>query len=575
MQRSDHPAVAIGQHSLAGKKPRNDDSYGVVVPRSPLLAAKGIAMVIADGLSTSADGRQASETAVHGFLEDYYATPESWTVKTSAARVLAALNRWLYALASLRTEAEGAFASTFSAAILKGGQAHLFHVGDSRIARLADGAIEPLTGDHRASVSRRRAHLTRALGRSPDLEVDYRAVPVDRGDVLIFSTDGVHEHLAARDMAALILAAGDDLDAAARRIVEAALGNGSPDNLTCQLVRIDNAGMPDPRSRLDRLGSLPFPPDLSPGMLFEGYAISREIAATSRSQLHLARDIDTGAAVVIKTPSANLVDDADAIERFAREEWVGRLLSNPHVMNVFEPERRRRFLYLVSEFIDGRTLAQVLLDDPRPSLDRVREIVGEIAKGLYAFHRREMVHRDLRPDNIMIDRDGRVRIVDFGSVKVGGLAETGPEGQGEALDGLATRDYAAPEPFFGRPADERFDQFSLGVIVYEMLSGRHPYGGGFRDRATVARARYRPLRDIDPAIPAFVDAAIAKAVAIDPDRRYEALSAFAADLTRPNPDLMPIGFVPLAERDPVAFWRTAFVVAAFVAAVLALLLLRR
>jgi eukaryotic-like serine/threonine-protein kinase len=137
-------SVAVGQHSCAGKKARNDDSYGVLIPIGSQLDMKGIAAAIADGMSSSEGAKTASETCVKNFLEDYYATPESWTVKKSAAVVLKALNNWLYAQGQAVHHSDQGMVSTFSGVVIKAGTAHVFHAGDSRISFLASIYRGPL-----------------------------------------------------------------------------------------------------------------------------------------------------------------------------------------------------------------------------------------------------------------------------------------------------------------------------------------------------------------------------------------------------------------------------------------------
>jgi len=542
----DHPIIAIGQYSIAGRKARNDDSYGVLVPRPPLIASKGIAIAIADGMSAAEGAKEASETLVRSFLEDYYATPESWSVKTSAARILNATNRWLNAQSVTLFDSDRGLVSTFTGAVIKAGQAHVFHVGDSRVSLLRGGALDRLTRDHRIRVSRSQDYLSRAVGIDGELEVDYRAVPLDAGDILIFTTDGVHDHIAERDVLGVLAAAGDDLDAAARELVHMAHAAGSPDNLTCQIIRIDAPGLPDRAARRDRLATLPFPPELDAGQMFEGFRILRELHASSRSQVYLAEDPASGEKVALKTPSLNHVDDAGYVERFAREEWVGRLIASPHVLRLREPAATRRHLYLVGDWIEGSTLAQWLADNPRPPLGTVRAIAADLVKGLRAFHRKDILHQDLKPDNIMIT----AVILDFGSVRVAGIGDI----QAEDVK-LGTLDYSAPEYLTGGGIDWRADLYALAAIVYTMLSGALPYGKGFASAADVRRARYRPLRPLNPSVPEWVDAAIAKAVALEPSRRHDALSAFLADLSTPNPDLAPLRSRPFLQRDPAAVWR--------------------
>ena len=135
------------------------------------------------------------------------------------------------------------------------------------------------------------------------------------------------------------------------------------------------------------------------------------------------------------------------------------------------------------EFVDGQTLTQWMIDNPKPDLETVRGIVEQIARGLRAFHRMEMLHQDLRPENIMIDKTGTVKIIDFGST--GSPAWSRPRRPPARDDILGTAQYTAPEYFLGESGSPRSDLFSLGVITYQMLTGRLPYG------AQVARARTR------------------------------------------------------------------------------------
>src|SRR5690606_25165486 len=143
----------------------------------------------------------------------------------------------------------------------------------------------------------------------------------------------------------------------------------------------------------------------------------------SRSHVYLAKDSESQATVVLKTPSIDREQDSAHMERFLNEEWIARRIDSPHVLKPFVQNRPRRYLYSVSEYIEGQTLRQWMIDNPRPSLETVRAMVEQIGRGLLAFHRLEMLHQDLRPDNIMLDRNGTLKIIDFGSTRVAGLLE--------------------------------------------------------------------------------------------------------------------------------------------------------
>ena len=547
------PAVTIDQHSESGRKSRNDDSYGVLVPDGALLETKGVAMAIADGMSSSEAAKAASEICIKSFLSDYFATHPSWTVKTSVGRVLTATNRWLHGQSEANYLTDRGMVSTFSGVVLKSSVAYVFHAGDSRIYLLRGATMEQLTHDHRVRVSREQEYLSRAVGIAPDLEIDYKTLPVERGDFLIFTTDGIHDYLRDGHIAEIVLSAAADLNGTARRIVAAALANGSLDNLTCQIVRVDDPGQPDEEAFFKKLSALPFPPELAPGMEFEGYTIARTLHLSKRTQVYLAKDRASGEMVVLKTPSVNYEDDPVYLEMFTREEWVGNLVTSPHVLRVIRPERVRRSLYYVTEFFEGQTLRQWMLDHPKIDIETTRVIVEQIAKGLRAFHRKEIIHQDLKPENILIDGSNMVKIIDFGSSRVAGLSEAAGDRDKPALVG--TLDYTAPEYHLGQTPTNRSDIYSLGVIAYELLTGSLPYGRGFTGWRDANRLEYVSAATLNDAVPIWVDAALAKAVRKNPAQRYEVLSALVEDLRLPNPEYLNARARPLLERNPTAFWR--------------------
>ncbi len=548
------PRVSIGQCSSMGPKTRNDDSYGVAIPKGALLETKGIAMAIADGMSTSEAAKVASEMCVRSFLEDYFCTHESWTVKRSAAQVLNAVNRWLHGQSQRQFDSEQAMVSTFSSVVLKAGEAHIFHVGDTRILHVSGKNFETVTTDHRVRAGRNSSFLTRAIGIDVELEVDYRAVTVAAGDIFVFTSDGVHEHVSKATIFDQLAASTGDLEAAARAIVNCAEQAGSDDNMTCQIVRVDDPGRPTEAAFLRRLTALPFAPELSPGMTFEGYDIISEVHASKRSQVYLAADQVTGERVAIKTPSVNFEDDPHYIELFTREEWIGRRLRNPNVVRVIEPNRERHYLYYVTEFIEGETLRQWIERNSLPGLAEVRAIADQIASGLRAFHRKDMVHQDLKPENIVIDKHGTVKIIDFGSTRVAGLEEAANVNAQHAP--LGTVDYTAPECVKGFKATNRSDIYSLGVITYEMLTGRLPYSNGLKDRLRGEMPTPVAAYAYNTAVPAWAAAALNKAFHTIPAERYEVLSEFIADLSRPGTSRQMQASKPLIERNPLSFWRT-------------------
>lgn len=559
--------IKIGQYTHQGRKERNQDYYGACIPKEPQLSSKGIAIALADGISSSNVSQIASETSVNGFLADYYCTSDAWSVKKSGQSVLRATNTWLHSQtrrSEYRYEMDKGYVCAFSALVIKSHTAYLFHVGDTRIYRLRSKDWEQLTRDHRVWVSGDKSYLSQAMGISAKLEMDYAEQPVEKGDIFILASDGVYEFTDKHSIIDFINEA-EDLDQAARNIIDDALHKGSDDNLTVQIVLVDDLPEKNASEIARQIDELPFPPQLRPRMEFDGYKILREIHYTSRSHVYLAVDMETDTKVVIKAPSDDLKNDPVYLERLLMEEWIARRLDSAHVLKSFLATRKRNYLYIVTEYIEGITLTQWMHDNPKPGLDQVRDIIEQISKGLQAFSRKEMLHQDLRPNNVMIDSKGTVKIIDFGSTRVAGLLEVSnailPE------DILGTAQFTAPEYFLGLGGNPYSDQFSLGIITYQMLSGRLPYGthvARAKTKAAQKKLRYQTVLSEDRDIPAWVDDAIRKAVHPDPYQRYEVLSEFILDLHQPSKRFLNSTKAPLMERNPVLFWKSVSLVLAII-----------
>lgn len=567
--------VSIGQCSDKGRKSANQDFHGALIPEPPLLHMKGLVVALADGVSSSSVSAIAAEMAVKSLLTDYFCTADSWPVRTSAQRVIAAINSWLHAQGQRSEhpdEPDRGYVCTLSALVLKSRSAHILHVGDSRIGRLVGRSLEPLTQDHRVGGRSQSAYLARALGIGPNIEIDYIQHPIAPGDIFILTTDGVHEFVDGATMAEAITRHAADLDAAAREIVATALARGSEDNLTIQIVRIDTLPEGGLAEHLVAPQDLPLPPRLAEGEEIDGLRIIRQVHGNARSCVFMVRDMATDRLLALKVPVADDPQGRSYRLQFLMEEWIARRLNNPHVLKSVLRDRPASALYLLTDYIQGQTLTQWMRDTPQPSLISVRDIVGQIAKGLTAFHRQSMIHQDLRPDNVLIDQNGMVTIIDFGATSVAGVTEL--DSAGPRQDWPGTLQYTAPECLLGAPGSVQSDLFSLGVITYQMLTGRLPYGdtaARVQSEKDLRRLQFEPF---DPArtIPPWVAAAIERAVAVDPRHRHVEASELVYDLTHPNQGMnqRPATSRPLAER--LRFWQTTSLVLGCAVCVLLILL---
>lgn len=537
--------ITFGGYSVAGEKPENQDAFAAWQPSAGSALYKGIACCIADGVSCSDNAQQASVTSVTHFLNDYYSTPDSWDVKTAAGKVLSSLNAWLYHHGQQASARHNSLVTTFSSVILKSGTMHLFHVGDSRVYRLRGDSLECLTRDHTHRHGNGKDYLSRAMGMDTHLEVDYQSQPLEAGDVFLLTTDGVHGFLTdkrMRDVLVANLLPGQNqtvFEKCARVLANQAIDSGSNDNLTALIVRVENIPQQDIEETHRALTERVIPPVLNIGDRLDHFEVEQTLYSGTRSHLYRALNSRDGKRYVLKAPSINFEEDLVYLEGFIREQWVGSRIDHPNVMKILPPEPHGRFMFHQCELIEGESLRQWMHDHPEPELNQVRSIVEQIINGLRAFQRMGMVHRDLKPENIMITRKGQVKLIDFGTVHVKGLAEVQSAINEDCPVGSVN--YIAPEYVIDGIATMQSDLFSLGVIVYEMLCGEQPFRMSHVHRTgakSVSEWKYHPLKNSRPDVPRWLDLAIEKACHPDIHQRQSAYSELWSDLTRPNSQLL-------------------------------------
>lgn len=561
MERSRSFKASIATHTDAGsKKSINEDAIGFRVPDAALLTTKGAVTVVADGVSSAEAGKEAAHRSVEAILDNYFKTPELWSVKHSVQKTLTTLNSELYDLGrEMPNEARG-YICTLSMVVLKSRLAYLFHVGDSRIYRLSavDGTFKQLTRDHVASISNDKQYLIRAMGMDTTLNIDASTVELNQGDIFYLDSDGVHDFLDDEQIRAVIEQGQENLDLACKTMVERALAAGSDDNISCAILRIDNLGVEEKNDFSERLTKLPFPPELRPGLKIDDYEVLEELWASERSQLYFVRNVETGKELVMKTPSATYDDDPAYIERFIAEEWIGSRITHPGVVHI-EPSvpGSKHFLYYLMEKVPGITLQKWVEQNPEPRPSVVADIILKIAEGLHAMHAEQVVHQDLKPGNIMLLPDGSIKIVDFGAVYAPGLQEIFNPFEEEIA--LGTLDYADPSYRFGINTFIKGDIYSLAVIAYEMFTGGQlPYGRRMERCKTLEdfyALQYVPSYSHREIIPLWFDKALEKGCKNDPAERYTSLDEFMQDLQHPNPEFLKDSQVNKTEGNTVFFWK--------------------
>lgn len=550
----------LGQTSHKGAKAQNEDAIGIRIPEGITQSHKGSVAIIADGVSAAEAGKEASETCVRNFLYDYYSTPDTWSVKQSTTKVLTALNRWLYSQGQRFSDAQKGYISTLSCVVFKSNTAHIFHVGDSRIYRMRNGDLEQLTRDHTTAVSSTQSYLARAMGLDVKLDVDYRSTDIEQGDVFFLSTDGIHDFIPHNNLRKQLIPIREldteDFELQCQQIINLALQHKSNDNLSCQIIRIDKLPTQNLNDVHQKLTDLPFPPDLASGMTIDGLRIEKELHASNRSQLYKVIDVKTGEAFCMKTPSVNYNDDAAYIERFILESWIGNRINNPHVLKIAGFNRPKQYLYYLTEYIEGITLEQWIKENPNPPIQNVIVIIQQVMKGLRAFHRRETIHQDLKPGNIMLDQNGEAKIIDFGSCHVKAIAEIATPLERDGILGTAT--YAAPEAVLEGQNLQQSDIFSISVILFEMLTNKLPFSGKLeecRSKSAYLKTRYTPSYELNPLVPVWLDGTIKKGLRFEPNVRHGDVSEFLYEIEHPNPKYKKTYNSALLNSNPSRPWQ--------------------
>jgi eukaryotic-like serine/threonine-protein kinase len=268
--------------------------------------------------------------------------------------------------------------------------------------------------------------------------------------------------------------------------------------------------------------------ELEPGSMLDHYRIESVVARTGMSVLYKATDTETGKAVAIKVPHAELEADPVLFERFKREEEIGQLLDHHGIVKTFQHEERTR-VYMVLEWVDGRLLRAVLNERKKLPIERAVKIALGMCHALDYMHKRGVIHRDLKPENVMIDEHGHVKLIDFGiAMKEDARRLTFVN----LTSMLGTPDYISPEQVKGQRGDQRSDIYAVGVMLYEMLTGRVPFVGANPLAAMNERVLHDPTppRELNPEISPQLEEILYRALERDPRHRYSTAHEMAWDL---------------------------------------------
>jgi eukaryotic-like serine/threonine-protein kinase len=286
--------------------------------------------------------------------------------------------------------------------------------------------------------------------------------------------------------------------------------------------------------------------DLHPGDLLDHYRIVGLVARSGMASIYRGLDERNDRAVAIKVPHAEMEADPILFDRFKREEDIGKKLDHPGVVKVLDDEERSR-RYMVLEWVDGRLLRQILNEQKRLPPERAIRITLALCKALDYIHSEGVVHRDLKPENIMVGPDDQVKLIDFGIAANAGSRRLT---FAKLTEAMGTPDYISPEQVKGKRGDARSDVYSLGIMFYEMLTGKVPFTGPNPFVIMNERLLNDPIppREVNPEITPELQEIIYRALERDPNKRYPNAHEFALDLEHPEK-------VGVADRAELQNWK--------------------
>jgi serine/threonine protein phosphatase PrpC len=541
--------TSVGFISETGPRERNEDFVAAVFGAELPEPRREVVAALADGVGGAKGGRVAAEIAVRGFLDGFWDLPETMEVRRAAARILNALNGWIQSLGRQDPELAG-MGCTFTALVLRGRVAHLLHVGDSRAYRLRGDQLTRLTTDHVRSRADGSRVLYRALGIEAEVRIDYASQPVVLHDRFLLCSDGVHGFLTDENIADILRersAPGDT----ARALVATALGSGGADNSTAlvlDVVGLPTAESADIGNAIMQLPLLPVPRD---GETIDGFALKVPMSDGRYSRLYGAVDEIDGGDVALKFPKPEVAAVATFRAAFVREAWVGARVTSPWVAHIIElPPGRQTCLYTVMPLYQGELLETRLARRPALGLEEGRNIAIKLARGAAALHRAGIIHRDIKPDNVILEGGGSLKLIDLGVVRIPGLEDFPPE------DIPGTAAYMAPEMFAGEPGNEATDIYAMGITMFRAFTGEYAYGNPDAI-SPPRRTQPKEFSVLRPDLPAWVQAALDRAIAADPAERFHDMSEFALEMeagpARTTTEIRrPL---TLYERNPVRFWQ--------------------
>ena len=549
--------LRYARHSTTGPvRPINEDFLDFWESPDPLTREKqGSVAILADGVGGYELGEVASRLAVESAIKEFQSATGDMKPYTLLRRMFTTACSQVYERAMSEHKGQK-MATTLVASIFRDGAVCVANVGDTRAYFIRQKTIRRLTTDHiatsvpvklglllerQAMASPHRSELTRSLGAEPFCQPDFATQLVHHGDFILQCTDGLHACVLDEEMREIICRS-HPYDAC-KELVALATKRGSDDNISMQLIEVRNweevaktarvamgASIPPKKAAVAVAQVATGAGDPGPGTLLDGrFELTDLVARSNMASIFKAIDRNTGLSVALKIPLLALESDVAGYERFQREEEIGAKLNHPAILKVIKVDSQKSRPYLVMEFLEGKTLAEVLSKRKMLSEGEAVSYAVKICDALEYLHANGIAHRDLKPQNIMVCTDGSLRLFDFGIARVESARRLTFVG---LTPTLGTPDYISPEQVRGKRGDPRSDIYSLGAILYEMVTGSTPFEGESPYIVMNARVSGDPEapRKINLELNPAIEEVILHAMDRDPRGRYQSASEMKREL---------------------------------------------
>jgi serine/threonine protein phosphatase PrpC len=531
----------------------NEDCTGFWQPESEDdRLVHGSIAAIADGVGGLSSGEIASRMAIDITLNTFKTADRGIKPNQILEQIFKEANLDIY---NFGVESEQRrMGTTLSTCIFRNKEVFIGHVGDCRVYLVRNRQIKKLTTDHTyvemqrklglisqedAMASELRSVLTRSLGQNPIVQVDFAKSTLTNRDCIILCSDGLHTLFMEHEIADIVtrMLPADACD----YFINTAENRGAEDNISVQVVRVEEVRKTAFYQGLSALYENTKTQsheavsgiEIEAGqVLDERFEITEIIHRSAMSTVFKAIDRTTGEPVAVKVPLMNLEADPAFYSRFEREEEIGKALNHPFILKIIPVEQKSR-PYIVMEFVKGQTLERLMQTVGILPIADTLKISSRVCDALQYMHEHGVIHRDMKPSNIMLCDDGTLRIMDFGIAKTeamrritfGGFSPT-----------MGTPDYMAPEQIKGKRGDQRTDIYSLGAILYEMLTGQVPFQGPNVYAVMNSRLVGDPPapRTLNPEISPQIEEIVLHAMERDPFKRYPSAAAMKAELDAPE-----------------------------------------